>query len=109
MQLHAAKDMRTSQLPPPNEPGFSGVECAKKPFFATTIHPEKLHAILNRLNEQRLRPAVLTGAWRDDLALEARWREAEGEMLEIERARVAARAREAPTSAAPFIDWFVRL
>jgi len=70
---------------------------------------ELLHRGLSYLNERRLRPALPAEGWRDDLALEARWRDVEGDMLERARAFVATRAEEAPCDAERFVRWFEQL
>ena len=71
--------------------------------------PEGLHRTLLHFNQLRLRPALPTEGWRADVEQELRARLLEGEFVEAERARVAARAAEAPTDPDAFVAWFERL
>jgi hypothetical protein len=64
---------------------------------------------LNRLNSLRLNPTLPSPHWEDQLAEIARLAIVEGHFLECSRQAVAARAAEAPTDPAKFIQWFEQL
>jgi hypothetical protein len=71
--------------------------------------PESFHRSLAISNRQRLAPSLPTTDWRERLAEESAIRLAEGEWVEVERARIEALASEAPHHPAAFVDWFERL
>lgn len=64
---------------------------------------------LNRLNSLRLNPTLPSPEWRDQLEEMARLALIEGKFLEDGRRAVAARAAEAPSDPARFIEWFEAL
>lgn len=64
---------------------------------------------LNRLNSLRLNPTLPTPQWQDQLEEMARLALIEGKFLEDARRAVAARAAEAPSDPAKFIEWFEAL
>lgn len=70
---------------------------------------DALHTKLAALNQDRLTPRLPAPAWREELAREHEVRMLEGEILEIERAEIAARAAAAPTDADGFVAWFEQL
>jgi len=70
---------------------------------------EALHLRLAELNQGRLTPRLPTRDWRDELAREHELRVLEGEVVELERTEIAARAAGAPTDADAFVAWFEQL
>ena len=64
---------------------------------------------LNRLNALRLTPGLPSSNWPDDICEMANLAIAEGQFLEESRKAVAARAAQAPTDPASFIEWFEQL
>src|SRR5688572_23798775 len=67
------------------------------------------HQRLAELNRHRLEPGLPGAGWRAELEVEHEVRLLEGELMEIERSAVAARAAEAPTEPAAFVAWFQAL
>ena len=76
---------------------------------APATEEDWLQRRLTALNARRFAPALPTGNWREDVAALAEDLRVEGEFLEAARARVAARAAEAPTDADGFVAWFEEL
>jgi hypothetical protein len=70
---------------------------------------ETLHARLAIMNQGRLLPRLATACWRERLAAEHAVRILECEVVELERARSARRAAEAPREPAAFVAWFEQL
>ncbi len=70
---------------------------------------DRLHQLLAAFNARRFAPTLPTEHWRDDIEDLAEGLRVEGEFLEASRARVAARAAEAPTDADGFVAWFEEL
>lgn len=68
-----------------------------------------LQRSLAAFNEERFRPSLPEGDWRQDIRRAADWLQEEGEFLEERRAAVAARAAEAPRDADGFVAWFEAL
>jgi hypothetical protein len=80
-----------------------------KPDAVATAEENQLHQFLADFNARRFTPALPTAEWQaqvDDLCEGLR---IEGEFLEAARARVAARAAEAPRDADGFVAWFEEL
>ncbi|HLL24695.1 MAG TPA: iron-containing redox enzyme family protein [Kofleriaceae bacterium] len=67
---------------------------------------ERLHLELAARNRQRLDARFPVTNWRDEVSVESEVRLLEGEVLELERESVAARAATAPLDADAFIAWF---
>jgi hypothetical protein len=70
---------------------------------------EQFHHALTAFNHRRLAPTCGSRTWRRDLADDHAWRLCEGEFVESELERVAARAADAPTDADGFVAWFESL
>lgn len=68
-----------------------------------------LHEQLAKLNGGRLSPRFPVTSWREELEAEHAVRLLEGEMIELERAQIMARAATAPTDVDGFIAWFEAL
>lgn len=69
----------------------------------------ELHRRLAAFNRERLRPAMVTGDWRERLGRAAELRLVEAEFLERERAAVMPLAATAPCDPAAFVAWFEAL
>ena len=67
---------------------------------------ERLHRRLVGFNEMRFNPALPGEDWEAEIGAFSAVRVEEGRMLEARRARVAARAAEAPGDAEGFVAWF---
>lgn len=76
---------------------------------ASRAENDRLHQLLAAFNARRFAPALPTARWRDEIDDLAEGLRIEGEFLEESRARVAARAAEAPTDADGFVSWFEEL
>lgn len=76
---------------------------------ATAAEKHQLHQQLAAFNARRFAPALPTARWRDEIEELADGLRFEGEFLEASRAKVAARAAEAPTDADGFVAWFEEL
>ena len=79
-----------------------------------TNHPtltadDRWHRKLATFNAQRFSPALPVPGWEADVAEQADMLLQEGEWLEGLRARISARAAEAPRDPAGFIAWFEEL
>lgn len=70
---------------------------------------EDFHRALTAFNHRRLAPTCFADTWRRELLDDQAWRLAEGELVEAEVARIAARAAEAPSDADDFVSWFEAL
>jgi hypothetical protein len=70
---------------------------------------EELHVRLADLNRDRLAPALPDESWRCEVDRDHARRILEGNMLELERARIAEQAATAPDDATAFIDWYEAL
>jgi hypothetical protein len=70
---------------------------------------EQQHQRLAELNHGRLDPRLPDTDWRADVDAEHALRVLEGEVLERERAQIAARAQTAPTDPDGFVAWFEEL
>ncbi len=73
------------------------------------VGDDALHRRLARFNRDRMNPGLPTVDWRDAITEHARMLVEEGEYIEASRARVAARAAEAPTDADDFVAWIEAL
>ena len=73
---------------------------------AVAFEPWVAHRRLAEFNHHRLDPALPTADWRARLEVEHHHRQIEGDVLEWERANVAARAATAPTTTDAFMAWF---
>ncbi|CAN5769143.1 hypothetical protein BH11MYX3_BH11MYX3_25020 [soil metagenome] len=67
------------------------------------------HRRLAELNHHRLTPGFPSESWRADLDREHALRSLEGEMVELERTSIEARAATAPTDPDAFVAWFEQL
>lgn len=67
---------------------------------------EQLHQELAEANHGRLEPLIDTEHWRSEIDRDHARRILEGNVLELERARVAERAADAPTDVDAFIAWY---
>jgi hypothetical protein len=67
---------------------------------------EALHERLARDNHERLVPAFPDSDWRAEVDRDHARRILEGEVIELERARIAERAAEAPSDPDAFVAWF---
>jgi hypothetical protein len=72
-------------------------------------HPEELHFSLSQLNRARMAPSFASADWPASLDTEYRLRREEHRFVEAERAKVRARADEAPYEANAFVTWFEQL
>jgi hypothetical protein len=72
-------------------------------------HPEELHLSLSQLNRARMAPSFASADWPASLDTEYRLRREEHRFVEAERAKVRARADEAPYEANAFVTWFEQL
>jgi len=70
---------------------------------------EAKHLRLAELNRGRLDPRFPDRAWREELHAEHELRMLEGEVIESERAAIAARAQTAPSDPDGFVAWFEEL
>lgn len=73
------------------------------------VGDDALHRRLAHFNHERMNPGLPTVDWRDAILEHGRMLVEEGEYIEASRARVAARAAEAPTDAGGFVAWFEAL
>lgn len=67
---------------------------------------ESLHRQLAEANQGRLSPLLDGGDWRAEIDRDHARRLFEGEVVELERVRIAERAATAPSDADAFIAWF---
>lgn len=68
-----------------------------------------LHRRLAVFNQQRLRPALPTGGWQEDIPEELEMRSLEAEFVDGMRASLDARLASLPTEPDAFMDWFEAL
>jgi hypothetical protein len=64
---------------------------------------------LTKFNARRLKPTLPGSAWRDEVRVESRVLQAEGEFVEAVRAEIAPLVGDIPDTADNFIAWFERL
>ena len=76
---------------------------------ATPTEEDRLHQRLAAFNAKRFTPGLPSERWREEIDELAEGQRLEGEFLETSRAKVAARAAEAPKDADGFIAWFEEL
>jgi hypothetical protein len=76
---------------------------------APKTEEDRLHQQLTAFNARRFTPGLPGERWREEIDDLAAGLKIEGEFLEASRARVAARAAEAPADADGFVAWFEEL
>ena len=78
-------------------------------LFPALTEDDRWHRKLAAFNSQRFTPALPAPGWQAEVSEQAETLLQEGEWLEGLRARVSARAAEAPRDPAGFIAWFEEL
>jgi Iron-containing redox enzyme len=84
-------------------------QLAARPVARPATEEDRLQRRLAAFNARRFAPTLPTSHWREEIEDLAEDLQVEGEFLEAARARVAARAAEAPTDADGFVAWFEEL